>query len=179
MQTPKERKKEDQVEVHIHEPPKSPEDHINLPDTPAEEENLGSSTTTTSNPHPSPSHTTGEQATFGTHSSQEDVDVSTTSSSTTPPVDTPTEEQEQGDSDILDLVGDEDYQGKRKRWNRTGYIFTDAQLDIAEWFSENELLYNRRLKDFKNTSKKDNMSTINSPYGVMKVPPLRELFSYI
>ena len=72
---------------------------------------------------------------FCTHSSQEDVDVPTASFSTTPPADTPTEEQEQGDSDILDVVGDEDYQGKWTRWNRSGYIFTDAQeLDIAEWF---------------------------------------------
>ena len=63
VRTPKQRtKEEDQVEVHIHEPPKSPEDHINQLDTPAEDENLGSSTTTTSNPHPSPSHTTSEQA---------------------------------------------------------------------------------------------------------------------
>ena len=86
------------------------------------------------------------------------MDVPTTSSSTTPPADAPTEEHEQGYSDILDVVRDEDYQAKRKRWNRSGYIFIDAQeLAIAEWFSENELLYNRRLKDFKNKSKEDNI----------------------
>ena len=107
VQTSKQRKKEeDQVEVHIHEPPKSPEDYINPPGTPAEEENLGSPTTTTSNPHPSPSSTAGEQVTLGTHSSQEDVYVPTTSSSTPPAGGTPTEEQEQGDSDIMDVVGD-------------------------------------------------------------------------
>ena len=129
VRTPKQRKKEDQVEVHIHEPSKSPEDHINQLDTPAEEENLGSSTTTTSNPHPSPSHTTSEQAIYFVHIPPRRMWMFR--QHPPPQHHQQTHQQKNKNKGILTFwmwwEMKINYQGKWKRWNRSGYIFTDAQ----------------------------------------------------
>uniref|UniRef100_UPI00358EE98D uncharacterized protein n=1 Tax=Myxine glutinosa TaxID=7769 RepID=UPI00358EE98D len=44
---------------------------------------------------------------------------------------------------------------KKKRTRGSTYIFTDRQeVDLAEWYRENECFYNKKLKAFKNTEMK-------------------------
>ena len=74
------------------------------------------------------------------------------------------EEEEQGDDDEVEPPAAvqptaQPIQTKRKRQKKTeAYPFSvEQENDIGEWYRDNEILYNKRHQDFKNTEKKNKL----------------------